>query len=167
MFQNNEIEDLPKLEKLTFKRIHKSYLKVILITIGLIFSIVFTVLFLLITFKLEELIPDYTAYIYLAVFVPFLLTLVFLLIGFSRRKYVLREKDISYKSGVLIKKVTTVPFSRVQHVEVDEGMISRLFGLAAISVYTAGDSSDDLGIKGIKKTEALQIKEFIGQKING
>ena len=88
-------------------------------------------------------------------------------IGFSRRKYVLRDKDVTYKSGVLIKKITTVPFSRIQHVEISEAPISRLFKLASLNVFTAGDSSNDLVIKGIKKEEALKIKEFINLQING
>mgnify|MGYP000415709652 CR=1 FL=1 len=36
----------------------------------------------------------------------------------------------------------------------------------ALNVFTAGDSSNDLVIKGIKKVEALKIKEFINQQIN-
>ncbi|MDG1195895.1 MULTISPECIES: PH domain-containing protein [unclassified Polaribacter] len=82
------------------------------------------------------------------------------------KKYALRERDISYKSGLLIKKITTVPFSRIQHVEIDEKPISRLFGLASLSVYTAGDSSDDLVVKGLKKEVAIQLKEFIITKID-
>ena len=167
MFQNQEIEQLPTIEELNFKRIHKDYLKVILLHFLILFAIIFTGLFVFIEYKLNEIIPNFTLYVYLGVFIVFTIVIVLFLIGFSKRKYTLREKDISYKSGVLVKKITTVPFSRVQHVEVDEGPISRLFHLASISVYTAGDSSDDLEIKGIKKTEALQIKEFISQQING
>ena len=85
---------------------------------------------------------------------------------FSKRKYALREKDISYKSGLFVHKITTVPFSRIQHVEIDEKPVSRIFGLSSLSVFTAGDSSDDLEIKGITKEEAQQIKEFISHKIN-
>ena len=65
-----------------------------------------------------------------------------------------------------IKRITTVPFSRIQHIEIDEKPISRLFNLASISVYTAGDSSDDLEIRGLDKEKAQQIKEFISQKID-
>jgi membrane protein YdbS with pleckstrin-like domain len=50
--------------------------------------------------------------------------------------------------------------------EVDEGVFTRFFKLASLSIFTAGDSSDDLEIKGITKKEALEIKEFISQKIN-
>lgn len=66
-----------------------------------------------------------------------------------------------------LKKITTVPFSRIQHVEIDEGPISRLFKLSTLSVFTAGDRSDDLKVKGISKVEAMRIKDFITSQING
>ncbi|MFY0629273.1 MAG: PH domain-containing protein [Flavobacteriaceae bacterium] len=166
-FQNDVVMELPDITEVTFKKIHKNYLKVILINTSLIFIPTLVGLVFLINMKLEEEIPEYTTLIYGLYFSLFLLVFLMLLIGFSRRKYALRDKDITYKSGVIIKKMTTVPFSRIQHVEIDEKPISRMFGLSSISVYTAGDSSDDLGIKGIKKEEALRIKEFISSKING
>ena len=88
-------------------------------------------------------------------------------IGLKKRKYAVREKDISYEKGILFRSLTTVPFNRIQHVEIDEGPISRLFGLVSLSVFTAGDSSDDLKVSGLLKEEAKQIKEFISNKIDG
>jgi len=164
-FKNIEILDVPDITTLTFRKIHTDYLKVLLGSVFVILILVVTAT-LIINYNFQEILPDFISYIYLGVFLVFTFVVLFILIGFSRRKFAIREKDISYKSGVLIKKITTVPFSRVQHVELDEGPISRLFKLASISVFTAGDSSDDLVIKGIKKIEALKIKEFISEKIN-
>jgi len=166
-FSNIEILQLPDISKVTFKRIHKDYLKVLALTILTIFSILFLAVFLLET-NVEEIGSfPYVNYIYLVLGVFFFVLLIAFGIGFSRRKYVLRDKDVTYKSGVLIKVVTTVPFSRIQHVEISEAPISRFFKLASLNVFTAGDSSNDLVIKGIKKEEALKIKEFINQQING
>lgn len=166
-FQNDVIKELPDITGITFQKIDKNYLKVILINTSIIFIPTLIGLIFLINKKLKEEIPEYTTMIYLVYFAVFFLIFFLLIVGFSRRKYALRDKDITYKSGVIIKKITTVPFSRIQHVEIDEKPLSRMFGLASISVYTAGDSSDDLGIKGIRKEEALRIKEFISSKING
>ena len=90
----------------------------------------------------------------------------FYIIGFSKRKYALRDNDISYKSGVFVKTMTTVPFSRIQHVEIDQGPISRFLGLSSLTVFTAGDSSSDLEISGIQNEQALKIKEFISAKVH-
>lgn len=166
-FKNNVVNQLPNISKITFTKIEKSYLTVILINIFLVFIPTLIGLVILINMKLEEVIPEYTWIFYLIYFFVFALVFTAFIIGFSKRKYALREKDISYKKGILLKKMTTVPFSRIQHVEINEGPISRLFKLASLSVFTAGDSSDDLEISGIPKIEALRIKEFISSKING
>ena len=165
-FKNDVVTEFPDISKIEFQRIHKSYLKVILFNTFLVFALLFVGLFFLIDRKLNEEIPEYIVLIYILFVALFGLVVLYKIFGFSRRKYALRDKDISYKSGVIIKTMTTVPFSRIQHVEIDEGPISRYFGLASLSVYTAGDSSDDLDISCIKKEEALRIKEFISSKIN-
>ena len=164
--RNNLIEELPDITKVTFKNVHPNYLKVIIINTFLIFTLILTGLIIFINLKLGELIHGYVWIVYLGYGLCLLTVVTFLVIGFSRRKYAMREKDITYKSGVLFKKMTTVPFSRIQHVEIDQGPVSRLFSLASLSVFTAGDSSDDLEVRGIQKEEALRIKEFISSQIN-
>ncbi len=165
-FQNDVVLELPNITKIEFKRIDKSYFKVIIINFFLVFLPFLIGLIVLQQFAFSELFNEYVIYIYILFFVFFGAIFGFIQLSFPLRKYALRDKDISYKRGLLIKKMTTVPFSRIQHVEIDEKPISRLFGLASLSVYTAGDSSDDLEIRGIQKETALQIKEFISTKID-
>ena len=165
-FKNEEVKILPDIIKVDFKSINKSYLKVIYINFFLLFISLLVGLIVLHQFAFSNQINQYIVFIYGLFILFFLSTFIGLKLSFPLRKYALREKDITYKAGLLVKKITTVPFSRVQHVEIDEKPISRIFGLSSISVYTAGDSSDDLEIKGIKKEIALQIKEFISSKIN-
>lgn len=165
-FKNDLVTDLPDITKIGFKKIDKDYLKVILINFFLVFILLFVGLIALQQFAFSEAILAYNKVIYFGFSSFFGLYLIYLFLAFPKKKYALRDRDISYKSGVFFLKTTTVPFSRIQHVETDEKPISRILKLASLSVYTAGDSSDDLVIKGIKKQEALKIKEFISAKIN-
>lgn len=166
IFQNNTVTTFPDITKVEFIHIDKNYLKVILINLFLFFIPLFIGLVLLHQFVFPQEVNEFIIQIY-SVFIAILGFIIwYLILSFTQRKYALREKDISYKSGLLAKKLTTVPFSRIQHVEKDEKPISRIFGLSSLSVYTAGDSSDDLVIKGITKKTALKIKEFITTKIN-
>ncbi|WP_299625447.1 PH domain-containing protein [uncultured Tenacibaculum sp.] len=166
-FQNNEVINFPDISKITFKSIEKRYLKVALLSA---FSYILVIVPSIVLFlekvirKKEEDFPFYLVYISLAVLV--ILYILNIVLSFPKRKYVIRDQDITYKSGLITRKMVTVPFSRIQHVEIDEGVFSRFFKLASLSVYTAGDSSDDLEIKGLSKEQALQIKEFISGKIN-
>ncbi|MFT6065139.1 MAG: membrane protein YdbS with pleckstrin-like domain [Polaribacter sp.] len=165
-FQNNTVTSLPDITKVEFKKINQLYLKVIFINFLIVFLLFFGGLIVLHQLVFQDEVNAFIIPIYISFLVLFGLILLYLLASFKKRKYALREKDISYKSGLLVKKLTTVPFSRIQHVETDEKPVSRIFGLSSLSVYTAGDSSDDLVIKGITKETALQIKEFITTKIN-
>lgn len=165
-FQNNTVTSLPDIKKVKFKKINELYLKVIFINFLLVFLLFLGGLIVLHQLIFQDEVNAFIIPIYISFLVLFGLILLYLVASFRKRKYALREKDISYKSGLLAKKLTTVPFSRIQHVETDEKPVSRIFGLSSLSVYTAGDSSDDLVIKGITKETALQIKEFITTKIN-
>ncbi|SDS07569.1 hypothetical protein SAMN05216503_1901 [Polaribacter sp. KT25b] len=166
MFENETVSNYPSISEIIFKSIDLKYLKVILLNVLLLFTAILIGLFSADYFNLFEEINSYVYLFYIAFVVVFILVNLFMFVGFKKRKYAVREKDISYKSGIFLRKLTTVPFSRIQHIEVDEGLFSRFFKLASLSVFTAGDSSDDLVIKGISKQTALEIKEFISTKIN-
>ncbi|WP_341221315.1 PH domain-containing protein [Polaribacter atrinae] len=166
MFENEFVSNLPNITEITFKPINKNYLKVILLNSLLLFGAILMGIFIANHYNFLEAISPYVYLVYIAFIIVLIITILLLYFGFKKRKYAVREKDISYKSGLFFKKITTVPFSRVQHIEVDESPLSRFFKLASLSVFTAGDISDDLDIKGITKKEAIEIKEFISQKIN-
>ena len=55
-------------------------------------------------------------------------------IAYSYMGYALREKDISFKSGWLWRSMTTVPFNRVQHCDIKQGLIDRRFGLSKLTI---------------------------------
>ncbi len=166
-FSNIEILKLPDISKVHFKGIHKNYLKVLMLSISIIFLVSFLTLFLLDFYVPKVAAFHYKTHSYVALILAYTVVLTWYFVGFFKKKYAIREKDITYKSGVLMKTVTTVPFSRIQHVEINESPLARLFKLAALDVFTAGDSSTDLVVRGLTKMEALEIKEFINHQING
>ena len=165
-FQNITVTSFPDITKIEFKSINNKYLKVILIHVFLVFLIVFVAVFIANYNGLFEILEN-LAWLYLGILLIFIFTLTIKIKGFKKRKYAVREKDVSYKKGLFFRSLTTVPFNRIQHVEIDEAPVSRFFNLVSLSVFTAGDSSDDLKISGLLKEEALQIKEFISNKIDG
>lgn len=167
MFENSQItSDLPDIEQLNFLKIHKNYLWILICNSFVIWLLVFCGFYFFIAKKINETNPEISLYSYIVLGIICSIYFVLQMVGFSHRKYALREKDISYSSGVLIKKLTTVPFARVQHLEVNQKPLSRLFKLASIQIFTAGESNDDLKINGIPKKEALKIKEYITKFIN-
>ena len=83
------------------------------------------------------------------------------LVAVPRRGFAVRDKDIVYKAGVLWQKVQAVPYSRVQHAETGSGPVDRWFGLARLTVFTAGGSGGDLRIDGLGADAAEQLRSYI------
>ena len=84
-----------------------------------------------------------------------------------RRGYAVREKDIAFKSGVLWRSSTIVPFNRVQHAATGSGMLDRKFGLAALTVFTAGGAGADLHIAGLAAEHAERLRVYVVDKVGG
>lgn len=166
-FQNLQVKSFPDITEIEFESIDKNFLKVILLNTILFFLILYVGLTVAIYFNTFEEVSNYIYIFYLVITVVFLSIILIKFIGFKKRKYAIRDKDISYKCGIFFKSLTTVPFNRIQHIEIDEGPVSRFFGLSKLNVFTAGDSSDDLEINGLLQKDALKIKEFISSKIDG
>lgn len=95
-----------------------------------------------------------------------LLVAVFNLAEIRSKGYALRTYDVAAKKGLLFRSVTTIPFSRVQHIEINRGPILRIFGLSSLLIYTAGGISVDLHIPGLKTEDASALRLKILQRIH-
>ena len=78
-----------------------------------------------------------------------------------RLAYQLREHDLSLRSGVITHRVESLPFSRIQHVNVHRGPIERSLGLATLQVSTAGP---DISIPGLAQADAERIKLLVTER---
>ena len=95
-----------------------------------------------------------------------LLMLAFVRISFKAKSFAMREHDIVYKSGFISLETTLIPFNRVQHIEIHEGVLMRMYNLTTLQIFTAGGAMSDLKIAGLYKTDAEKMKAFITGKIN-
>lgn len=82
-------------------------------------------------------------------------TLVWIPHYFKSIKYIVSEDFVRIQKGAVWKRFTTIPFEKVQNVEIFQGPIERSFGLGKILVHTAGYS-------GLSKAEGVinGIKDF-------
>ena len=102
--------------------------------------------------------------VFIAIVIFFLIYLEFFK-GFPLRKFGVRELDIIFQSGYLVKRETIVPFSRIQHIEISQGLLMRNFKIYSLLIYTAGESSGDLKIAGLDYETAQKIKSKVLQQI--
>lgn len=163
-FQNDVIppDQLPRYESAALTPIDRRYRHVILW--NWIFTVVIVASLLVLFFVADSL----RTYKWIAVSVASILVLVWGLLqlkALARRSYAVRRHDIIFRHGILSVSTTIIPFNRIQHVAVREGPISRLYGLAAVHLYTAGGSAADLRLNGLRKETAESIKQAILERI--
>src|SRR5690606_7128475 len=60
--------------------------------------------------------------------------------------------------GLLFRKDTIVPFGRVQHIDVAKGPVERYFGLATLTLHTAGTHNASVSLPGLAEPDALSIR---------
>jgi membrane protein YdbS with pleckstrin-like domain len=164
-----DLQRLPKYQEVVFEKLHPKYKNVIVINLSIISVIILIATmstFISVYFRTEDTQESFYIWILMAalVFITLLFWLSF--IAFKKKGYVIREKDLMYRRGILATSKTIIPFNRIQHIAVSEGVLSRFYGLASIEIYTAGGSSSDLRIPGIEKEKAYQIKEFLMDNLN-
>lgn len=162
LYENLEIapSELPDVLATEFNAHPKRYLKFRFISMAIVFLLIATGL--VITWMSGN---STVAIIVTSIWAVFLLLfIIFEINAFPRRGYLVRERDVSYRSGLIFRDVVTVPFNRIQHSEVSHGPIARMMNLATLKIYTAGGSSSDLSIHGLDPSEAEKIKDWITTK---
>lgn len=164
-FTNNTIDtnQLPRFETVEFEKLQPDYWKVIVINIAITFLIL-GISIAALHYFVEE-IGNEMIYIWVTLVVAFLMSFTFSRIAFRKKGFAFREHDVLFRSGILATNTIIIPYNRVQHVALHEGVLSRYFGLAKVEIFTAGGSSSDIEIPGIEKEQAEKIKQLVMGKI--
>lgn len=79
--------------------------------------------------------------------------------------YALRDNDITYRSGLLFAKTTTIPYNRLQQVSVKQNPVSKLFSMYSVEVVNGAQGMASLTIPVLTEKRATQIKDIVIQKL--
>ena len=164
-FTNETIDtlSLPKFEEVELTPLRSDYKKVIYFNLVLTFLIIGGIAGTALYFIEEATrfwIPVAVAYTFLLV-----ISVIVSMISFRNRGFAFRTHDVMYRSGALVIETTIIPYNRVQHVALHEGIISRKLGLATVEIFTAGGGGSDIKVPGIEKDHAEKIKQLLVGKI--
>ncbi|MGI6370797.1 MAG: PH domain-containing protein [Ignavibacteria bacterium] len=158
-----DIEQLPKTEQISYTQVEEKYKKVLYGKYLLLLGIP-TVIATVVSFFAEEdrIVLLAVAFIFFAILcmMLFLTGRIYEFIG-----YAVRENDICMRSGLFFKNYVVVPFNRIQHITVEQGVLARAFGLASLKVYSAAGNYNDFVLNGITKERADEMKQFILEQI--
>ncbi len=72
--------------------------------------------------------------------------------------YAERVDDLLVRHGLLVRRLSIVPYGRMQFVDVSAGPVERLFGLATVQLHTAA-AATDARIPGLEPTEAARLRD--------
>ena len=72
--------------------------------------------------------------------------------------YAEREDDLLVRRGVLVRRLSVVPYGRMQYVDVSAGPLDRRLGLARVTLHTAAAASD-ASIPGLPEAEARRLRD--------
>lgn len=72
--------------------------------------------------------------------------------------YAERDKDLLVRHGLLVRRLSIVPYARMQFVDVTAGPLERAFDLATVQLHTAAAASD-ARVPGLRPAEASRLRD--------
>ena len=75
--------------------------------------------------------------------------------------YSLRPNHLMARQGVLFRHVTSIPYGRIQYVDVDSGPLERAHHLVRLTIRTAGVTASKVTLYGIPAEHGQQLRELL------
>ena len=72
--------------------------------------------------------------------------------------YAEADDDLLVRRGVAFKKLSVIPYGRMQYVDVNQGPIDRHFGISQVTLYTASPTPD-ASLHGLPEAEAYRLRD--------
>ena len=60
--------------------------------------------------------------------------------SYNRYLYEIKQDAVKIEKGIIWKKYTSIPYERVQNVDIKRGIIARMFRFSTVEIETAGQS---------------------------
>ena len=88
-------------------------------------------------------------------------------VDYSRRSYSVSETGIEIRQGVLWRQLISIARSRVQHTDVNQGPIERMYGLSHLVIHTAGTVNASVRLDGLYTAAAMEIRDQLRARETG
>ncbi len=76
--------------------------------------------------------------------------------------YATRDRDLLIRRGVLVQRLSVVPYGRMQFVDVSQGPLDRRFDVASVVLHTAA-AATDAAIPGLSADDATQLRDRLAE----
>ncbi len=91
-----------------------------------------------------------------------IISYVFSKLTYKYYRYELREDGFRKESGIIWKKYVTIPYDRLQNVDINRGLLARILGLSDLQLHTAGAGGVAMGegrLPALSKEVAEQLRD--------
>lgn len=77
-------------------------------------------------------------------------------------QYLERDDDLIVARGLMVRRLSVVPYGRMQFVDVVAGPFERMFGISTLHMHTAAAASDAV-IPGLSRDEAQRLRDALSR----
>lgn len=77
-------------------------------------------------------------------------------------QYLERDDDLMVERGLMVRRLSVVPYGRMQFVDVVAGPLERMFGISTLHMHTAAAASDAV-IPGLGREEAQRLRDALSR----
>jgi len=88
--------------------------------------------------------------------------IIFAILSYQNYRYEFTTEGFKKEYGVIYKRYVSIPYERIQNIDVHQGIIARLLGLADLQIQTAGSSAFGMAegrLPGLSMNEAQRLRE--------
>ncbi len=83
---------------------------------------------------------------------------------YQHARWRLDDEALDIYRGVIWRHRVSIPLGRVQHADVSQGPLQRQFGLAKLTVHTAGTHDASVNLDGLSHQVALALRDRLVQQ---
>jgi putative membrane protein len=84
-----------------------------------------------------------------------------------RTTFAVTAQELRIDSGVFVRQNRTARFDRIQAVDIDQPLVTRMFGLAELRVQLAGGHRGHFLLRCVRQSEAAQLRAHLLERATG
>ena len=84
-----------------------------------------------------------------------------------RTTFEVTAQELRIDSGVFVRQSRTARFDRIQAVDIDQPLVTRIFGLAELRVQVAGGRHGHFLLRCVRQSEAAQLRAYLLERATG
>jgi len=84
-----------------------------------------------------------------------------------RTTFSVTAEELRIDSGVFVRQSRTARFDRIQAVDIDQPLVTRMFGLAELRVQIAGGHHEHFLLRCVRQSEAAKLRAYLLERATG